>query len=74
MTNLVVVPAYFAIKPEGIPSAQTRPGGIEVVLQDVRGRHVRHPTSLGRQLIRCLCARAETCEDRNGSEYTEQQV
>lgn len=72
MTNLVVVPTYFAIEPKRISSTQTRPGGIEGALQDVRRRHIRHPASLGRQLIGCLGARPETREDCDGSEYTEQ--
>ena len=71
VTNLVIVPAHFAIEPEGVPFAQTRPGGIETALEDVRGRHVRHPASLRRQSARCLGARPETCEDCYGSEYTE---
>jgi len=70
MTDLVVVPAYFAIKPEGISPTQARPRGIEAALEDIRRRHVRHSASLGRQLVGCLGARPETCEDRNSTEYT----
>lgn len=71
MTDLVVFPAYLAVKPEGISPAQTRPGGIEVGLEDVGRRHIRHPASLGRQLVRGQGTRPETCEDGNGSECTE---
>ena len=71
-TNLVVFPAYFAIEPEGISSAQTRPGGIKATLQNVRRGHVGHPASLGRQLIRYLGARPEACEDSDCGEHSKQ--
>ena len=72
MTNLVVFPAYFTVEPKGISPAQAGPRGVEVTLQDVRWRHIRHTAALGRQQSGHLDTRLETCEDRNDSECTEQ--
>ena len=40
VTDLVILPTYFAIEPKRVSSAQARPGGIEAALQDVRRGHV----------------------------------